>query len=181
MSGACARKTVRVQVLRTARLTLRKMTVADLDDMAALLGDPQVMRYYPSPKSRSEAQAWIDWNLDNYQRYGFGLWVAQTHDGDFVGDCGLTMQEVKGRKEVEVGYHVRAELQGQGLATEAAVACRDYAAAMGVTRLIAIIDPQNAPSQRVALKIGLAMETTVIVHGSQQRIYAAQLLASTRG
>jgi len=169
-----------MQVLRTARLTLREMTVADLDDMAALLGDPQVMRYYPSPKSRDEAKAWIDWNLDNYRRYGFGLWVAQTLDGAFVGDCGLTMQEVAGRHEVEVGYHVRPELQGQGLGTEAAMACRDHAAAVGVTRLIAIIDPENAPSQRVAVKIGLELETTVTVQGRQQRIYAARLLASPR-
>jgi hypothetical protein len=41
----------------TPRLAFREMTPDDLDDMAALLGDPQVMRYYPHPKSRDEALA----------------------------------------------------------------------------------------------------------------------------
>lgn len=50
-------------VLTTPRLILREMTSADLDDMAALLGDPEVMRAYPAPKTRGdEARAWIGWN-----------------------------------------------------------------------------------------------------------------------
>jgi RimJ/RimL family protein N-acetyltransferase len=48
------------------------MTPDDLDDMAALLGDPEVMRYYPRPKSRDEALAWIAWNQRLYREYGFG-------------------------------------------------------------------------------------------------------------
>jgi hypothetical protein len=61
--------------------------------------------------------------------------------------------------EVEVGYHVRAALQGRGLATEAAAACRDYARdVLGVDRLIAIIGQRNRPSQRVAEKLGLVLE-----------------------
>lgn len=161
-----------MSVLSTARLVLREMTVDDLDDMAALLGDPAVMRYYPAPKSREQARAWIDWNLSSYAVHGFGLWIVHTYTGDFVGDCGLTVQQVEGRQEVEVGYHVRADLQGRGLATEAASACRDHAARLGVERLIAIIDPSNLPSQRVAEKIGLELETTAHVYGGQQHIYA---------
>lgn len=69
------------------------------------------MRFYPAPKSRAQAQSWIDWNAQNYAVHGFGLWVVETHDGEFVGDCGLTWQTVGGERHVEVGYHVRAELQ----------------------------------------------------------------------
>jgi RimJ/RimL family protein N-acetyltransferase len=140
----------------TPRLAFREMALDDLDDMAALLGDPQVMRYYPSPKSRQEALAWIPWNQRLYREHGVGLWLLILRDtGEFVGDCGLTPQQVDGVTEIEVGYHVRAVFQGRGLATEAAAACRDYARdVLGVDRLIAIIDPRNRPSQRVAERLG---------------------------
>ncbi|MHB8296338.1 MAG: GNAT family N-acetyltransferase [Acidimicrobiales bacterium] len=165
-----------MEVLRTARLTLRQMSPDDLDEMAALLGDPEVMRYYPAPKSRDQARAWIDWNLENYQRYGFGLWIVETVGGEFVGDCGLTMQTVEGRQDVEVGYHVRAGMQGNGFATESAAACRDYAASLGVERLIAIIAPENGPSQRVAMKLGLILERAVDARDGQlQLIYSTRL------
>ena len=151
------------------------MAHADLDDMAALLGDPEVMRYYERPKTRDEALAWIDWNLGLYRDHGFGLWIVSLHEtGEFVGDCGLTLQEVEGVTEVEVGYHVRAGLQRRGYATEAAEACSDYARDVaGRERLIAIINPANVPSQRVAEKIGLTYERDASYKASgMQRIYA---------
>jgi RimJ/RimL family protein N-acetyltransferase len=97
--------------------------------------------------------------------------------GEFVGDCGLTPQEVDGMVEIEVGYHVRRALQGRGYATEASAACRDYARdALHLTRLIALIDPANRASQRVAEKIGLTFEReTVRASGETLRVYAAAL------
>jgi RimJ/RimL family protein N-acetyltransferase len=65
--------------------------------------------------------------------------------------------QVDGVTELEVGYHIRAALQGRGLATEAATACCDYARdVLGADRLIALIGLRNRPSQRVAEKLGLA-------------------------
>jgi RimJ/RimL family protein N-acetyltransferase len=156
---------------------MREMTGADLDDLAALLGDPEVMRFYPRPRTRAEAQDWIDWNLRLYRDYGFGLWVMVLRDtGEFAGDCGLTLQQVDGAEEIEVGYHVRASLQGNGYATEAAAAARDFARdSLGLRRLIAIIDPANRPSQRVAAKIGLAPEKLATVFGTRHVIYAGSI------
>lgn len=139
------------------------MTHDDLDEMAALLGDPEIMTYYPAPKTRDEALSWINWNLNNYATYGHGLWIIETPDGVFVGDCGLTIQRPEGDPEVEVGYHVRTEFQRQGLATEAAIACREAARASGVRHLIAIIHPDNLGSQGVARKIGLVEERRVVM------------------
>jgi len=141
------------------RLNFRNMTDDDLDDMAAMLADPAVMEFYPRPKSREEAQAWIDWNKGNDVEHGYGLWVIETKAGEFAGDCGLTWQVVNGRPELEVGYHVRAEMQGRGYATEAAAACRDFARdILGASHLVAIIHIDNTASRRVAEKIGLAFE-----------------------
>ncbi len=161
-------------ILTTPRLFLREMTAADLDDMAALLGDEEVMRHYPRPKTREEAQAWIDWNQRLYRDHGFGLWVMVLRAaGEFAGDCGLTPQRVDGTDELEVGYHVRASLQGNGYATEAAAACRDFARdTLGLHRLIAIINPANIPSQKVAEKIGLRREKHAHVFGGEAVIYA---------
>jgi RimJ/RimL family protein N-acetyltransferase len=161
----------------SARLTFREMSLDDLDDMALLLGDPQVMTYYPRPKTREESAQWIYWNRGLYRTHGYGLWLLTTADGAFVGDCGLTPQVVDGVTELEVGYHVLPELQNRGYATEAAAASRDFArTVVGATRLIAIIHPDNRPSQRVAEKIGLRPEKRAVVHGGREAvIYAAAL------
>ncbi|CAJ62360.1 putative Acetyltransferase, GNAT family [Frankia alni ACN14a] len=154
------------------------MTTDDLDDMAALLGDPDVMRYYPRTKGRDEALAWIDWNQRLYRQEGFGLWLVTLRStGEFVGDCGLTPQEVEGTTDIEIGYHVRIDAQGHGYATEAATACRDLARdVLEIRRLVAIIHPDNTPSQRVAEKTGLAHERDAIARSGQQvRIYATAL------
>jgi RimJ/RimL family protein N-acetyltransferase len=162
----------------SARLAFREMSPDDLDDMACLLGDPGVMTYYPRPKTRPEAAQWIQWNRGLYRTHGFGLWLLTTADGDFVGDCGLTPQVVDGVTELEVGYHVIPALQGRGYATEAAAASRDFARnLLGAPRLVAIIHPDNRPSQRVAEKIGLRPgKRTAAPGGADAVIYAAALL-----
>ena len=148
-----------MMVPRSNRLNFRLMTDDDFEDMSAMLADPSVMEFYPSPKSREETQAWIDWNKRNYSEHGYGLWIIETKSGEFVGDCGLTWQAVNGRPELEVGYHVRSAMQGRGYATEAAAACRDFARdALGAVHLVAIIHPDNTASRRVAQKIGLEFE-----------------------
>ena len=140
----------------TVRLRFRQMTPTDLDSMSALLGDPVVMTYYPAPKSREQAAQWISWNQANYAEHGYGLWIVETHDGEFLGDCGLTWQDVNGCPELEVGYHMRTEAQGRGYATEAASACKDFTReVLRLPRLVAIIHPDNDPSRRVAEKLGM--------------------------
>jgi RimJ/RimL family protein N-acetyltransferase len=161
-----------------SRLTFREMTDADLDDMAALLGDKDVMRFYLRPMTRSEARDWIARNQRRYRDHGFGLWIINVRDsGEFVGDCGLTLQPVDGVDELEVGYHVRTSMQGQGYATEAAAASRDFARdVLRASRLIAIINPLNVPSQRVAAKIGLKAEKRATApNNTEAVIYATDL------
>ena len=76
------------------------MDDADLDAMAELLGDPVVIAYYPAPKTRQQALDWITWNKNNYAEYNYGLWIIETADGDFVGDCGLTWQDAAGHRSL---------------------------------------------------------------------------------
>lgn len=161
----------------TARLRFRRMSPADLDDMAALLGDPEVMRFYPAPKTREQAAAWIAWNEDNYARHGYGLWIIETPTGEFVGDCGLTWQAVNGVSTLEVGYHVSVAQQGQGYATEAAAACVEFARTRTTSaELVAIVHPDNAASTRVAEKIGMhRVEDDHGADGDTRHVLAMQL------
>lgn len=150
----------------TARLRFREMHEGDLDAMADLLGDPAVMRYYPRPHTREESLAWIDWSRANYAEHGYGLWVLETHDGEFVGDCGLTWQPVGEQRVLEVGYHVLPAHQNRGYATEAARACLELATGtIGERHVVAIVHPENAASRRVAGKIGMREEQRTRVHG----------------
>ena len=140
------------------------MSPADLHDIATLdLGG-----------SRGP-QGWIEWNLRNYAEHGFGLWVVETHAGDFVGDCGLTMQEVEGEWLVEAGWHVSRSLRRQGYAAEAAGAVREAATEAGIEHLIAIIRPYNVASQGVARRIGLTLEREVHKSRGPALVYGADL------
>ena len=161
-------------ILRTGRLVLREMSHRDVDAMAGLLGDPEVTRYYPRPYTRAEAQGWIDWNLGLYATHGFGLWVVElAATGEFMGDCGLTVQQVDGVDEIEVGYHLLPRFHGLGHATEAATAVRDLARErFSARRLIAIVNPVNVPSRRVAERLGFTVEKYAYVHGRRCVIYA---------
>jgi hypothetical protein len=128
-------------------------------------------------------RGWIDRNQDLYHDHGFGLWtVILRSTGEFVGDCGLTLQRVddSDTEEIEVGYHIRATLQGNGYATEAASAARDFARdRLGLDRLIALINPANLPSQGVARKIGLKPERHSTYNGRECIIYAGELQSPT--
>jgi RimJ/RimL family protein N-acetyltransferase len=151
------------------------MSDGDLELMESLLGDPIVMTHYDHPKSRSECQSWIDWNTRNYARDGFGLWIIETKDGDFVGDCGLTWQPIDG-ESLELGYHVLPRHQGKGFATEAAQAAKDLVQRRGdVDFVIAIIDPRNSASMRVAQKAGLSLWKHADYHGREALIYRVDL------
>lgn len=152
------------------------MTPGDLDELTAVLGAPDPVRPARRIRTREDAERWIAWNQENYRTYGFGLWVIETHDGRFVGDCGLTMQDVEGELHLEVGYHVALDLRGQGLATEAAAAVRQAATDAGEPRLVAIIRPENLPSQRVAQHIGLRLERRVSKNGGDALVFGADLL-----
>lgn len=132
------------------------MVDGDLDDMAAMLGDPEVMAFYPAPKTRDESAGWIARNKQRYAEHGHGLWLVETHDGEFVGGCGITWQSYNDIPVLEVGYQVRTAMQRRGFATEAARACVELVRnELAPTLLTAIIHPENIASRRVAEKLGM--------------------------
>ena len=148
-----------MQIIETERLLLREFVPDDADALAAVISDPATMRFYPEPRDRAGVESWIERNRQRYRDYGHGLWaMVLKSSGEVVGDCGLARQMVDDVNEIEIGYHLRRDLWGQGLAPEAAGACRDYGfERLGAERLIALIRPANLPSRRVAEKVGLSL------------------------
>ena len=141
-------------VLETPRLILRKLTPEDFRDACKLLQNPRVMYAYEGAFSDEEVRAWMDKMFRRYRENGFALWAAiDKTDGEVIGQCGITMQEVEGRWVPEVGYLLREEYWHRGFATEAARACKAYAfEKLGFPEVYSIIRDINLPSQRVALR-----------------------------
>jgi len=146
-------------VLETQRIVLREFQFEDFDALAAILCDPETMRYYPVSFDRAAVADWIQRNRTRYANDGHGLWaMILKSTRELIGDCGLVRQSVDAVDEIEIGYHVRRDLWNQGYASEAARACRDYGFAnLKVDRLISLIRPENLASRRVAEKNGMTI------------------------
>jgi [ribosomal protein S5]-alanine N-acetyltransferase len=172
-------------ILQTTRLLLREFTPQDADALALVLSDPQTMRYYPAPYDRAGVEQWIERNRQRYRDDGVGLWAMElTAPQDtevrndvqtIIGDCGIILQEVEGERLYEIGYHLRRDFWGQGLATEAAIACRDWAFAhLKAERLISLIRPENLPSRRVAERTGMTVWKEVDWRGLPHYVYSIE-------
>ena len=163
-------------ILETPRLSLREFVSGDADALARIISDPETMRYYPAPYDRAGVANWIERNLRRYADDGFGLWAMMLKESsELIGDCGLTKQIVDGTEEIEIGYHLRRDHWGKGLATEAARAVRDYGFAnLKVDRLISLIRPENAPSRHVAERNGMKLWKEVLWHNLPHCVYAIQ-------
>ena len=113
--------------LETQRLILREYTLDDFDALYEIMSDPETMQHYPAPFDQARTRRWIEWNLENYQKYGWGLWaVVLKETGEFIGDCGITLQDIDGQLLPEIGYHIHKKYWRHGFAKEAARAVRDW-------------------------------------------------------
>lgn len=145
-------------VIETPRLLLREFSAADAPDIYRINSDPEVVRYAEgvTPSSVDETSGHLrDGPLADYARYGYGRWAVVERGTDrLIGMCGPKM--LPGLNEVEIGYRLERDRWGLGLATEAALATRDYARdVLGLDHVIALIMKDNAGSLRVAEKLGM--------------------------
>jgi ribosomal-protein-alanine N-acetyltransferase len=140
----------------------------DHKPMYRIFCDPDVMRFSDGVKTKEWVQAWLETCLERYQTWGFGpCAVVEQRSQNVIGYCGLFFfPDLDGQAEVEIGYRLARSAWGQGYATEAACAVRDHAfTTLGMKRLIAMIDPSNIASIRVAEKVGMKYEKEVMFEG----------------
>lgn len=165
-----------MQILETSRLILRHFERDDLDNLYALYSDPEIRRYFPEGTlTREETLEEIEWFLHGHPEHPqLGLWATiHRPSGRFIGRCGLLPWTIEGRFEVEVAYLLARPFWGHGLATEAASAIVQHAfTRLGYSRLVCLIDPANAPSIRVAERIGMHLELEMEDEGGPFLLYA---------
>jgi len=149
--------TVKKFVIETNRLILRELTLDDVADLSLVLSDEESMKHYPHAFSMDEVRGWIERNIGRYQTLGFGLWaVVRKSDNQFIGDCGITMQNIGGDILPEIGFHTIKQFCNKGYATEAAEACKLYALnKLQFSAVYSYSRQSNSASQRVASKIGM--------------------------
>lgn len=153
-------------ILETKRLILREMTQADFPSLCKILQNDDVMYAYEGAFNDSEVQSWLDKQLGNYKEYGFGLWaVVLKETGNMIGQCGLTMQNYNGGKVLEIGYLFQKEYWNHGYASEAAIACKEYAFdKLDAQEVYSIIRDTNIPSQNVAKRNGMTCIDKFVKH-----------------
>lgn len=146
--------------LESARLITRLITPDDIAIWTEYCSDPAATKYTAIPGLKPEEMARLvtEVTLRRYAENRLGLQALICREtNEFIGKCGLLIQDVEGRKEIEIGYHLLRRHWGKGYATEAAQLFRDYAfsSAESPGSLISMIHPDNIPSQKVALRNGM--------------------------
>ena len=161
--------------IETKRLVIRELRGADVPALAELWTDADAARYMGGPRKYDE----VFQNLLEDVRSGqadLDLWpVIEKETGTVVGHFGILDKEVEGITEYELVYVLAKPSWGKGFATEGASALKDYAfKELGLKRIIALIEPENVNSEKVAHRIGLRYERDVVRPGGRvMKLYAA--------
>jgi len=161
---------LRLPLIETERLYLRELIIADKKELMKVLSNPESIKFYPNSFSEEKVENWIQWNIENYKKYKHGLWAVILKEGDmFIGDCGITMQDIDGETVPEIGFHIILEYCNRGYATEAALACKEYAfKVLNYPKIFSYTRIRNIPSQKVAKKIGLQFYKYFEKNGEKQ-------------
>jgi ribosomal-protein-alanine N-acetyltransferase len=159
-------------VIETSRLVLREISLLDLDFMAEMLGDPEVMRFWPKPLSRQEAEAEIRKIQTKYAKDGCSFWlVVEKISRQPIGQAGILIQILNGKGEAELAYKIHRPFWRRGYAIEASRACLTYAFdVLGRKRVVTRIRPENTPSMNLALKLGMIVEGRTVLTGFEHII-----------
>ena len=154
------------KILETERLILREMTQDDYGDLFEILQDKETMYAYEHAFSADEAQEWLEKQISRYKNDGFGLWaVILKTSGEFVGQCGITRQDIEGDIVPEIGYLLKRKHWHNGYASEAAKACKNYAFdTLGFNKVYSIIRDNNYASQKVAERNGMTVVKSFVKH-----------------
>ena len=143
-------------ILETQRLIIREYMQDDFDALYEILSDAETMKYYPRPYDEKGVQRWIDWCIDSYEKNGFGLWALELKEnGTFIGDCGISMQNIDNELLPEIGYHINKNYWRQGYAKEACKAIKDwFFENTEFDAVYSYMNHANEPSVKTAISYG---------------------------
>lgn len=146
-------------MLHTPRLHLRNWQDTDKPLFAQINGDPDVMRYFPKPLTPEQSNKMADKCQQFIYDNGYGFWaVEHRQDKRFIGMIGLhsPQHDLPFSPCIEIGWRLDKAYWGQGLATEGAKACLDFAfEVLNLHQVVSFTAKINLPSQRVMQKLGM--------------------------
>lgn len=169
-----------MEVFRTERFVVRQWRRGSADERAclAIYQDVEVSRWLERPPYTKIEQA-REANERQFERYerlpGMGWWpVVNQTDAEVVGQVAI-MPMPDDESELEVGYHVRRDWWGRGVATEVALGAIEYAAARFPEKgIVAVTRPHNEASRRVMEKLGLNYAGETVFKGWASVKYVAR-------
>lgn len=162
----------------TERLLFRTATMEDHSWWMEYMNDAAAIRFMPfTVGSEEDCRFFIQRTLDRYANDGSGLnAIIEQATGKPVGMIGLLTQVVDGVDELEVGYHLLPSAWGKGYATEAAIACKEFARAhQSHSSVISLIDHENSASQAVAKRNGMTYEKDTVHRGTPAMVWRVGL------
>ena len=122
-------KGIPLTILETKRTTVREITVWDLPALYELYDDEEVVRYVDKLYEYEEEKAFTEKYIENmYGFYGYGLWlVFDKNNGALIGRMGISIRNIDGEEQNELGYIVKREYRNKGYAKEVCEAIIEYA------------------------------------------------------
>ncbi|GGC96353.1 GNAT family N-acetyltransferase [Undibacterium terreum] len=168
-------------IIETERLLLRPFTTDDAEAYFPLCVIPEVIRYVgnkPMASVEEVRASLLEGPVTDYKKYGFGRFaVVWKESGQLIGFSGL--KYMPPFAEVELGYRLLPEFWGKGLAQEAGKASIKFGKeSLNLTKLIALVHPENEGSANVARKLGFEVEKQVrmeLVPGVDMNMFARDL------
>lgn len=159
----------------TERMLFRKIKKSDFNAWLPFHKDPLTSQYWISAWEPPEI-ACEKWYKKQFYRYAHNLGgmnaLVDKKLGKLIGHCGLLIQTVDQKTELEIAYSLLPEYWNRGLATEAAKKCRDYAFENDLSdSIISIISLTNTPSENVALKNGMQVDKITKYKGNTVNIF----------
>lgn len=150
--------TTRIPTLTTARLTLRPLRIADYPAYLEIIASPR-STYMGGPYSGWAAWGMFCHEIALWDLFGHGgLSIERTSDGAWIGVVEINDGPIFPEKEL--GWMLAEAREGQGYATEAASALRDWAfTTMGLTSLVSYCDPENVRSIALATRLGGVLDS----------------------
>lgn len=146
--------------LETDRLIIRPWRAEDRPAFAALMSDPAVMQYVHGslPFSEAEVDEWLGRQARQLAQHDVCMGaVIEKATGRLIGLSGTQPLGTTG--DLEIGWIFEQKAWGHGYATEAGRAAMAHVLeTLGRPRVVAIIDPENEPSKRVAARLGMQYE-----------------------
>ena len=159
--------------IETERLALLRPQPGDLDEFAAMLADKELGEWLGQSFDRAASAAALTRDIGHWDTHRFGLWIMRDRvSGELVGRGGLIHTIVAGSGAVEVGWAVKRERWGEGLATEMARTALGLAGEeLGLDEVVSMTLPGNVASRRVMEKIGLRFDRDIDHRGLAHVLY----------